>query len=181
LKPVAPRTFDGSRSYLDLARFAAEWQRNRAEGFERKSVALLGLVGVTVALMPHLLPLIGQAHGGHVRASLQASVALAALGLIGSAFASLLVLWPRRVASPLPLGQFGRLWDTYRRSGGSDDEAIVATFANMLIGQVEDRPLSSMKTDADRRGIAFICACTALFVAVTALATFLIILTFTRG
>lgn len=141
------RTTEGSEAYLDLARFAAMWQRDRAESYERKAVALLGFAGVIVALLPRLLPLIDEARGGRSRALLKAFVLMAAALLFVSAAASLSTLRRRGHAAPVSLDQLRDEWTTYRDKGGMDAEVINAMFANMFIGE-PDHPLHELSAVA---------------------------------
>lgn len=168
-----------SQTYLEQARWAATWQRDRADAFERKAVALLGFNGVIIALSPRLVPLISETRGSDVRQALKLLAAVAAVSLFVSMVCALLTLRRRRYAAPWSLDQISDEWASYKDSGTTDEEVVVAMFANMLIGS-PDHPLQSLSYDATSRGRAFAWGTRFLALGATALATILIVLLLTR-
>jgi len=160
-----------ANTYYAHARWMLEWHNKRNDAFIGRAVALLGLIGVTLALLAN-----GVTSGSQLYAldGIRYAAGTATALLLGAAFSCIRVIGARAALIP-SIGDFRTGWHEFlfeKRAG----EVQMQVAEDLLHGNVlvSESPLDSAQTEADSRAKAFRAATWLTFAALLALASLFI-------
>lgn len=150
--------------FLEQARWLLAWHNDRSEALASRATALLGFIGVILALV-----LTGAGLKHHRFTGFDWwMLALAAAGLLTSAAGSLATLWTKTVTMP-EVTQLRTQWAAYRNDGEAKQPSFVEALLRST-NPAEDSPLDAAKNEADSRARSFKVAVTALAASLVPLA-----------
>lgn len=154
-----------SQAFTEQARWLIDWHNRRSEAMATRAAALLGFVGVILALL-----LQGATSGVRPGALVFLSLGLTVLGLGVSAVYSLLALRPRPVGMPEP-DNFRAWWSEYAAQAqkATSPRPKIAESLIRASGRSRESPLVSASAEASDRTGCFEVAAWALLVSLVPL------------
>ncbi|WP_412903689.1 hypothetical protein [Aeromicrobium sp. 179-A 4D2 NHS] len=160
---------DDSEVFIEQARWLLEWHNRRSEAFTTRAVALLGFVGVVLALLLQGAGLDGVRASSWTWGFLAASL----VALLLSGLFAVLTIAPQPIAVP-SVAQLRHWWRRHAARPVKGDSApqIAESFLNSK-DLSEVSAVSAAKDDADRRANSFSVAIGTLVAAFLALSLLL--------
>jgi hypothetical protein len=158
-----------SADFIEQARWLLEWHNKRSEAFTTRAVAVLGFVGVVLALLLQGAGLDDIKASGWTWTFLGASL----LALVTSGFFAVLTITPQPTAVP-SVAQLRHWWKRHAAGPvkGSSPPQIAESLLNS--GDLSGvSAVSAAKEDADRRGWRFKVAVRGMVVAFLSLSLLL--------
>lgn len=152
-------------AFTEQARWLLDFHNKRSDSVAQKAIALLGFIGVILALVPAGLTL---GKGFRATPAIKTELCVCVVFLLVAGFSCLRVLSLRKVSAPT-VDELGVQWLNYARGGGRG--LVHAQIAHTYLGGDQTKgPLRTAHDEADRRACWFKWGLRALLVALTALA-----------